>query len=93
MTKIKVKMRKIPITYENKEYQIEVVLVESYSSGYFKVEWVNKKLQKILASPIYIEYRCGNGMVLPPARNVKELTFFTSIAQGIFLDYFNNKKV
>ena len=86
-------MKKIPITLENKEYQIEVVLVESYSSGYFKVEWVNKKLQKILASPIYIEYRCGNGIVLPPARNLKELTFFTSIAQGIFLDYFDNKLI
>ena len=86
-------MKKIPIIHEDKEYQIEVVLVESYSSGYFKVEWANKKLQKILASPIYIEYRCGSGMVLPPARNVKELSFFTSIAQGIFLDYFNNKKV
>ena len=86
-------MKKIPIIHEDKEYQIEVVLVESYSSGYFKIEWGNKKLQKILASPIYIEYRCGSGMVLPPARNVKELSFFTSIAQGIFLDYFNNKKV
>ena len=86
-------MKKIPIIHEDKEYQIEVVLVESYSSGYFKVEWANKKLQKILASPIYIEYRCGSGMVLSPARNVKELSFFTSIAQGIFLDYFNNKKV
>ena len=86
-------MRKIPITHEDKEYQIEVVLVESYSSGYFKVEWANKKLQKIVASPIYMEYRCGNGMVLPPARNVNQLTFFTSIAQGIFIDYFNNKKV
>lgn len=86
-------MKKIPITLENKEYQIEVVLVESYSSGYFKIEWENKKLQKIQKSPIYMEYRCGSGMVLPPARNVKELTFFTSIAQGIFMDYFNNKKV
>ena len=86
-------MKKIPITHENKEYQIEVVLVESYSSGYFKVEWANKKLQKILASPIYMEYRCGSGMVLPPARNVKELSFFTSIAQGIFLDYFINQTV
>ena len=86
-------MKKIPIIHEDKEYQIEVVLVESYSSGYFKVEWANKKLQKILASPIYIEYRCGSGMVLPPARNVKELSFFTSIAQGIFLDYFINQTV
>ena len=86
-------MKKIPITHEDKEYQIEVVLVESYSSGYFKVEWANKKLQKIVVSPIYMEYRCGSGMVLPPARNVKQLTFFTSIAQGIFIDYFKNKKV
>ena len=86
-------MKKIPIILENKEYQIEVVLVESYSSGYFKIEWANKKLQKIVASPIYMEYRCGSGMVLPPARNVKQLTFFTSIAQGIFIDYFNNKKI
>jgi len=84
-------MRKIPIIHEDKKYKVEVTLVESYSSGYFKIEWKNKKLQKIIPSPIYMEYRCGSGMVLPPARNVKELTFFTSIAQGIFLDYFNNQ--
>ena len=80
------KMKKLTIIHEDKEYQVEVQLVESYSSGYFKIEWKNKKLQKILTSPIYIEYRCGSGMVLPPARNVKELAFFSSIAQGIFLD-------
>jgi len=80
-------MKKIPITHEDKNYQVNVTLIEAYSSGYFIIEWKNKTLQRIIPSPIYMEYRNGNSMVLPPSRNLKELTFFTSIAQGIFLDY------
>jgi len=84
-------MKKILITHQDKDYEVEVTLVEAYSSGYFIIEWEDKTLQEIQASPIYMEYRNGSCMVLPPSRNVTELTFFTSIAQGIFLDFFKNQ--
>jgi len=86
-------MKQLNITYEDKEYPVQVLVVEAYASGYFKIEWENETLQEILASPIYIEYKNGNGMVLPPTRNGKQLALFASIAQGIFIHYFNNQTV
>ena len=84
-------MRTIPITHEDKSYEINLTHVNAYPYGYYKIEWENETLLKIMSSPIYLEHREENRLVLPPFRNFEELTFFSSIAQGIFVDFITNQ--
>ena len=84
-------MRIISIKHEDKPYNINLTDVNAYPYGYYKIEWDNETLLEIKSSPIYIEHREENRLVLPSIKNFEELTFVVSIIHGIFEDNIINQ--
>lgn len=77
-------MKKIQIDYKNDIYEVNVTYINAFPYGYYKIEWDNAELLKIIASPVYISSNKEGGLSIPYCTNLAELTLLFSITSGIF---------
>jgi hypothetical protein len=86
-------MKTINIDYNSKNYQVEVSLQNAFPYGYYKIDYDNHELLKIIPSPVFFECKNNNSLSIPHVSNLEQLTLLTSIVSGIFINQIINSEI
>jgi hypothetical protein len=86
-------MKTINIDYNSKNYQVEVSLQNAFPYGYYKIDYDNDELLKIIPSPVFFECKNNNSLSISHVSNLEQLTLLTSIVSGIFINQIMNSEI
>ena len=86
-------MNKIQIINANKKYNLNIEFINAFPIGYYKIDYEDVELLKIIPSPVFIECKNDNSLSISHISNIEQLTFLTSILTAIFTNEIMNSKI
>lgn len=86
-------MKTIQIINNKKQYNVNIEFINAYPKGYYKIDYEDEELLKIIPSPVFIECKNDNSLSISHVSNLEQLTFLTSILSSIFTNEIINSKI
>jgi hypothetical protein len=86
-------MKTISIIHNDKHYFVNIEFIYAHQYGYYKINYENEELIKIIPSPVFIECKNDNSLSISHVGNLDQLTLLTSILTGIFTNQIMNSEI
>ncbi len=86
-------MKTIQIIHPKKNYNVNIEFINTNGNGYYKIDYEDEELLKIIPSPVFIECKNDNSLSISNVSNLEQLTLLTSILTGIFTNQIMNSEI